>query len=159
MNWSKGQSGLSCVFCNIVSRRIDAVMLHETENTMTILDYQPIREGHSLILAKECYDSFDSAPVEVVHEMVGEARALTHRLKDVFGVDKVAFMFVGECLDHLHAHVLPVHSDKDVISMQYITAPNHQEIKIDISEEGLAHLRRTPEQLRLVQDKIGVMRP
>ncbi|MBB3066425.1 HIT family protein [Limibacillus halophilus] len=139
-----------CLFCKIGRREIEPVVLAETERLLVFLDRNPIREGHALIIPKAHYDYFDDAPLAVVNEITALAQRLAKRLKEIYPVEKAAYMFSGGDIAHVHAHVLPLHKNSDLTSLRYVTAPAQGEIVL-----GMAHLTQEAEALAAVREKIG----
>ena len=53
--------------------------------------------------------------------MVEVGQRLARKLKSVYRVDRVAFLFTGGDVSHVHAHVVPLHEKTDITSARYIT--------------------------------------
>lgn len=111
-----------CLFCRIARKDAPAVFLHEDADLVAFLDIGPIREGHTQIIPKQHYDTFEVLPRAVAARMVDLGQQLGRRMKDVFGVQRVAFLFTGGDVPHAHAHVVPLHEKTDITSAQYIVA-------------------------------------
>jgi histidine triad (HIT) family protein len=66
-------------------------------------------------------------------------------MKEVYGVERVAFLFTGGDVAHVHAHVVPMHHKTDVTSARYIVSP-------DDIRWGSDHLLVDQDALRAVRD-------
>lgn len=141
---------MSCVFCEIANKNISATILHETKNILVFLDRSPIREGHAQIITKSHYETFEVTPPELISEITQTGQKLAKRLKQIYSVDRVAFLFTGGDVAHTHAHVVPMVGNLDITSIQYITSPDHKDLVFN-SE----HLLKNAEELNLVKEKIG----
>ncbi len=47
------ENQISCVFCNISSKRIPSFVLTEDKDNLAVLELNPLSKGHSLIIPKE----------------------------------------------------------------------------------------------------------
>src|SRR5689334_17477848 len=113
----------NCLFCRLVRKEIEAVVLHEDEQLLAFLDISPIRDGHTQIIPKVHYDTFELLPLELAARIMNLGQQLGRRMKEVFGVERVAFLFTGGDVPHAHAHVVPLHEKTDITSARYIVAP------------------------------------
>ena len=41
-----------CVFCDIANKKIEVSVVYQNNNVMAFLDYEPINEGHILLIPK-----------------------------------------------------------------------------------------------------------
>lgn len=48
-----------CVFCDIANKKIETSVVYENNNVMAFLDYEPINEGHILLIPKKHYLDVD----------------------------------------------------------------------------------------------------
>jgi histidine triad (HIT) family protein len=109
-----------CLFCRIARKETPAVVLHEDDQLLAFLDIGPIREGHTQIIPKAHFDTFDVLPSELAAQILDLGQQLARRMKEIFGVDRVAFLFTGGDVPHAHAHVVPLKEKTDITSAQYI---------------------------------------
>lgn len=113
-----------CLFCAITAGKIPAQIVCESENLIAFLDIQPVREGHTLIVPRQHYPYFDDMPPELAGEIVAMGQRLARAQKALFGVPRAGFMFSGNDVAHVHAHVLPLHENTDLTSRRYIAEEN-----------------------------------
>ena len=137
-----------CPFCKIADKSIRAAVLWEDADLLVFLDRCSIREGHSQVITKRHYETFDKMPAELAGRMVKVGQLLARRLKTIYGVERVAFLFTGGDVPHVHAHVVPMHEKTDITSARYIT-------NVDVVQFGSDHLMNGPEVLESVRNKIG----
>ena len=62
--------------------------------------------------------------------------------------DRVAFLFTGGDVAHVHAHVVPMQEKTDITSARYITSP-------EPVAWGNTHLQLTREELMAVRDQLA----
>lgn len=109
-----------CIFCRIAAGEIPAHVVHEDEQLKAFLDIHPIRPGHVLIVPKQHHDYFDDLPAELAASIVNLGQRLGKAMKAAYGVERVAFLFTGTDVAHVHAHVVPMHEKSDITSPVYI---------------------------------------
>jgi histidine triad (HIT) family protein len=88
--------------------------------TVAFLDLYPIRPGHVQIIPRDHHPYFDDLPAETVARIVHVGQRMARVMKQVYGVDRVAFLFTGGDVAHAHAHVVPLHEKADITSRRYI---------------------------------------
>jgi histidine triad (HIT) family protein len=109
-----------CLFCRIAMHEIDAHVVYEDELVLAFLDICPIRAGHTQIASKQHFPYFDDTPFDIVSSIVIVGQKLASAMKRVYRVPRVAFLFTGGDIPHVHAHVVPMHHETDITSGRYI---------------------------------------
>lgn len=113
-----------CVFCRIASGALPAVILHQDAELVAFLDLGPIRSGHTQIIPRAHVPTFEMLPAPLAAKIVVLGQQLAQRMKEVYSVGRVAFLFTGGDVAHVHAHVVPMHQKTDITSARYIVAPS-----------------------------------
>jgi histidine triad (HIT) family protein len=111
---------MPCLFCQIAAREVPATILHEDDQVMAFLDICPIRPGHAQIIPKEHHTYFDDLPSPVALRILELGQKLSRTMKQLYQVERVAFLFTGGDVAHAHAHVVPMQEGTDITSRQYI---------------------------------------
>ncbi len=114
------QSHKDCIFCRIAAGEIPAHVVYEDDQIKAFLDIMPIRPGHVLIIPKSHHDYYDDLPPELAAAIVQLGQRLGKGMKKLYGVERVAFLFTGTDVSHVHAHVVPMHEKTDITSPIYI---------------------------------------
>jgi histidine triad (HIT) family protein len=120
-----------CIFCALVRDPSRAVVLHEDDDLVAFLDTSPVRPGHTLIVPREHVETFGGLSPEIAGRSVLLGQQLALRMKAVYGVERVAFAFIGTGVAHTHAHVIPMHDQSDVISGRYVASPAPLALSMD----------------------------
>jgi len=115
-----------CPFCAIADGRIKAHKIYEGERICAFLDIQPIRPGHALVVPREHYDYFEQMPADLAAEIMTLGQKIARAQKQLFGVERVGFLFSGGDVPHAHAHLVPMHEKTDVTSLRYFNVDNPQ---------------------------------
>jgi histidine triad (HIT) family protein len=109
-----------CWICRIAHDSGTAHILHEDNRLLAFLDRGPIRPGHTQIVSKEHFPYFDNAPAEIVSSIVLFGQELATAMKRLYRVPRVAFLFTGGDIAHVHAHVVPMLEKTDITSRRHI---------------------------------------
>src|SRR5690606_6251232 len=113
-----------CIFCRIAAGAIPAHVVYADEQLKAFLDIHTIRPGHVLIIPKSHHDYYDDLPPQLAASVVHLGQRLGKAMKTAYGVERVAFLFTGTDVAHVHAHVLPMHEKTDITSPVYIEQDN-----------------------------------
>ncbi|OGK13144.1 MAG: hypothetical protein A2W80_11680 [Candidatus Riflebacteria bacterium GWC2_50_8] len=113
-----------CPFCAIAQKSVDAVIIWEDSDIVAFLNKCPIREGHCQIIPKKHIETFEEMPSDIAGKIIELGQRLARKMKTVYSVDRVAFLFTGGDVAHTHAHVIPMHEKSDITSARYIVNAN-----------------------------------
>jgi histidine triad (HIT) family protein len=109
-----------CWICRIAQGSAVAHVVREDDRLLAFLDRGPIRAGHTQIVSKQHFPYFDEAPAEIISSIVLLGQKLAVAMKRIYHVPRVAFLFTGGDIAHVHAHVLPMWEKTDITSRRYI---------------------------------------
>jgi histidine triad (HIT) family protein len=109
-----------CLFCRISQREVAAHIVYEDERLLAFLDRGPIRPGHTQIMPREHFPYFDDTPADLLAAIVTVGQKLARAMKRTLHVPRVAFLFTGGDIAHVHAHAVPIHEGTDITSRRYI---------------------------------------
>lgn len=138
-----------CLFCKIANHQVASVDLYEDERIFAFLDIAPLRPGHTQIIPKAHVETFEALDPGTAVAILALAQKLALRMKQAYGVERVAFLFTGGDHPHAHAHVVPMHEKTDITSARYITSRGEL-------QWGSTHLHVTMDQLRRVRDELSL---
>ena len=138
----------NCPFCQIAAQPEQVVAVYADPDIVAFLDRGAIRPGHTQIIAREHVPTFETLSPRLLNKITALGQQLARHMKVVYQVDRVAFLFTGGDVAHVHAHVVPMHAKTDITSARYITSP-------EIVAWGNAHLRLDREALVAVRDHLA----
>ena len=100
-----------CIFCKIVKGEIPSVKVWEDKNYLAILDMYPNTKGMTLVLTKKHHDSyvFDLSK-KVYSELLIASRKVTKVLEKGLKVKRIAMVFEGQGVNHIHTKLYPMHN-------------------------------------------------
>ena len=109
-----------CLFCKIAAGEIRAHEVYRDDLLVAFLDIGPIRPGHLQIIPRAHHETFDDLPPELASAILHLGQRFARKLKEIYTVDRVGFMFSGGDIAHAHAHLVPLVEKTDLTSRRYI---------------------------------------
>lgn len=105
-------SGVDCLFCGIVAKKIPATIVLETENTLAFRDIHPGAPVHVLVIPKVHIQNLMA--LDAIHgPLLLEIHQTIQRVARQEGIAEKGFRTVvnngkdsGQAVGHLHYHVL-----------------------------------------------------
>jgi histidine triad (HIT) family protein len=73
---------------------------------------------------RDHFPYFDDAPADIVCSIALAGQKIAAALKRLYRVPRVAFLFTGGDIAHVHAHVVPMLDKTDITSRRYIVEDN-----------------------------------
>jgi|TARA_Y100000310_G_scaffold22935_2_gene21920 histidine triad (HIT) family protein len=109
-----------CVFCQIISGKIQAKKVFEDEHVIGILDINPANPGHILLLTKEHYSIMPQLPDDEVTHVFMVVKSLSNtmlRSIDAQGTNIIVAngIAAGQRAQHFMVHIIP-RKEKDGIN-------------------------------------------
>jgi histidine triad (HIT) family protein len=101
-----------CIFCNIVSGKVQSKKVYDDSKCIAILDINPANPGHVLILPKEHYAVMPQMPDDIISHLYLVAKAISAIiLKSLKVSGSTIFVangvFAGQRAQHFMLHVIP----------------------------------------------------
>jgi len=101
-----------CVFCNIVNKTIESVILFEDGNLIVIKDILPKAPVHLLVIPKLHVESINHIQ-DGQNTLLGSMIMTAKNMAEKFGIGDTGYRLVfnvgrdgGQVIPHLHLHVL-----------------------------------------------------
>ena len=99
-----------CIFCEIVRGERAAVVVAETELTVSFLDQSPLFRGHTLVTPRVHVETLREVSDGLLAPFFTEVRRITAAVQDGLEADGVFVAqnnVVSQSVPHLHVHVVP----------------------------------------------------
>ncbi len=99
-----------CVFCAIVSREIQADVVHEDAHTIAFLDHRPLFPGHVLVVPRAHQVPLGERPRVLVAPLFHGAQRLSRAVEAALSAQGTFVAMnnrVSQSVPHLHVHVVP----------------------------------------------------
>ena len=98
----------SCLFCDIVSKKVKSFVVHEDLNATAFLDIMPRTKGMTLVVPKQHYAEFDES-LESSTAAFQAAQIVAKKIKQALNPITVDFAIIpSKEIQHFHIRVYPV---------------------------------------------------
>ncbi|MCG2887933.1 MAG: HIT family protein [Sulfolobales archaeon] len=102
----------NCIFCAIISRKLDGYIVYEDEKAVAILDKFPVSPGHTLVMPRAHYSDYLDAKEDEITYLALITKKLAKRIMQRLGADGVRILTnvgasAGQAIFHLHIHIIP----------------------------------------------------
>ncbi len=107
------------IFTKIINREIPAHIFYEDEKYIAILDINPIRDGHILVIPKKetdyIFDLSDDKYTELMQVSKKVAHILENKLKGKLHFNRIAIIVEGLQVPHVHIHLVPLIDEEGLV--------------------------------------------
>jgi histidine triad (HIT) family protein len=105
-----------CIFCHLVQKKIPSKIIYEDEKVVAILDKNPAKEGHILLLPKEHFMIMPQVPEELLGHLFQVAQRLSQAQLKAFNAQGITILVAngpaaGQRAQHFMAHLIPRHEN------------------------------------------------
>ncbi len=101
-----------CVFCAICAGDLPACKVYEDDDTLALMDINPITNGHVLVIPKAHYRDVAETPVAVLERLIAVVKRIAVAQQagmhaDGVNVTQANGEVAGQVIPHIHFHVIP----------------------------------------------------
>jgi histidine triad (HIT) family protein len=101
-----------CVFCKIVERTADALVIHEDDHIISFLPLEPAVAGHTLVVPKAHHADIYTIPADLLSALVVSCQLHARRWREHAGATGFNILHASgvdgeQSVAHFHFHVLP----------------------------------------------------
>jgi len=113
-------SDRGCPFCRIVRQELKAVVVHEDNDILVIMDLYPATPGHMLVLPKEHIETLYAMPEDIGARImittIAVAKSIKQKLSPI-GLNLIQSneLSAGQTVSHFHLHIVPRYKDDSVL--------------------------------------------
>lgn len=101
---------MPCIFCQIASGELKAVVVYQDELLIAFLDTRPLFKGHVLLIPKQHFETYADLPTELIQTFFLAGQLLTVAVKEAMqseGIFNAMNNTVSQSVPHLHLHIVP----------------------------------------------------
>lgn len=128
---------MDCVFCKIISGKIPAKILLQSDFSLAFMDAFPLTMGHCLVIPKKHYQKIQDIPKQENSDLFETVRLLIARVDKITNATLLAVhngKESGQEIPHVHVHLIPRSSTDGagpVHSMfKQASRPNEEELDL-----------------------------
>ena len=109
---------MNCIFCKIISRELPAEVLFEDNDTIVILDINPMNYGHTLVIPKEHSENFLETAPNLLEKLFLVSQSVAKSIKKSLSADGINIVLnngsaAGQTVFHTHIHIIPRMNDDE----------------------------------------------
>ena len=133
----------SCLFCDIVAKKIPAYVVGEDEHAIAFLDIHPRAQGHTLVIPRAHASTIIDLPEGEVGPLFSFVRRMAVTLVEKLGAEGLTIginhgKVSGQEVEHLHVHMVPRFRNDGGGSMQNIVN-NPNSASLEETVEKITH--------------------
>ena len=101
---------MDCIFCKIVSGKVPARKIVETQKSLAFLDAFPLTKGHTLVIPKTHYSKIQEMTNEDASDLFELTRTMANKIESIFPASLIAIhngKESGQEVPHVHIHLIP----------------------------------------------------
>ncbi|MDT3445938.1 MULTISPECIES: HIT family protein [unclassified Pseudofrankia] len=102
------------IFTRIINGELPGRFVYEDEHTVAFLTVAPIRPGHTLVVPRLEVDHWIDLPDAEQRELWSAAAKVGRAIQDAFQPRRVAAIIAGLEVPHVHVHLIPIDSEKQL---------------------------------------------
>ncbi len=102
------------IFSKIIDGDIPATFVWRDVHCVAFMSINPLRTGHTLVVPRDEIDHWLDCPPELRDHLVGVSQVIGQAIFEVHTPEKVGLMIAGLEVPHLHIHLVPMDSVRDL---------------------------------------------
>ena len=105
---------MATVFSKIIKGEIPCYKIAESEDYFAILDINPLRAGHTLVIPKREIDYIFDLDDAYLAGMIIFSKKIAVAIKSVFPCNRIGVAILGLDVPHAHVHLVPMDTMEDI---------------------------------------------
>ena len=106
---------MATTFTKIINGEIPCYKIAEDENYFAFLDINPLTKGHTLVVPKIEDDYIFNLDEKTYAGLMLFAKRVAHAIEAAVPCKRVGVAVLGMEVPHVHVHLVPLNSEKDMI--------------------------------------------
>lgn len=121
----------SCVFCDIISRKIFGRIIFENDTTMAFLSNKPDVNAHILVITKEHFANLNDVSIEEYIELQKTLLLINDHLINSCDYTGVNILMASgksaeQSIEHIHYHLIPRNIDDGINAWPVLSNKKHE---------------------------------
>ena len=105
---------MASIFTMIINGDIPGHFVYRDDVCVAFLSIEPLTEGHTLIVPIEEVDHWIDLEPELAAHLMTVAQRVGRAIDTVYSPRRVGLLIVGDEVPHVHIHVAPISSARDL---------------------------------------------
>ena len=106
---------MATILTKIINGEIPCYKIAEDENYFAFLDINPLTKGHTLVVPKIEDDYIFNLDEKTYAGLMLFAKRVAHAIEAAVPCKRVGVAVLGMEVPHVHVHLVPLNSEKDLI--------------------------------------------
>lgn len=106
---------MASVFEKIISGQFPGRFVWSDDVCVAFATIEPTTAGHVLVVPRSPFPKWTDAPSDVASHLMRVAHIIGLAQEKAFDVPRAGLVIAGFEVPHTHLHVIPLHSEKDVL--------------------------------------------
>jgi histidine triad (HIT) family protein len=102
------------IFTRIIEGEIPATFVWQDPESVAFMSINPLRPGHTLVVPREEIDHWLDCPSDLRDHLMEVSQGIARAIHKVYSPEKVGLMIAGLEVPHLHIHLVPIDSVRDM---------------------------------------------
>lgn len=137
---------LSCIFCDIISKKREGHFIYEDEDHVAFLDKYPIDKGHSLVVPKKHHEKITDMDPQSVGNLFSQIPKIVRAIMaatnaDAFSLAQNNGRAAKQIIPHVHVHIIPRYSEVGAIWTKR-TIPSPDELD-ELAQKIRLHMEKS----------------
>jgi len=105
---------MASIFTMIINGDIPGHFVYRDETCVAFLSIEPLTEGHTLIVPIREVDHWIDLDPDLAGHLMRVAQVVGKALNTLYSPRRVGLLIVGDEVPHVHIHVTPIDSARDL---------------------------------------------
>lgn len=104
-----------CVFCGIVSGRMASHIVWEDSEFLAILDFNPLKPGHTLLIPKKHVEYVFDLPEPLYSKLFQTVKQVAAIVKKNSNAKRIGISIEGFLVPHICIHLVPINKENELL--------------------------------------------
>src|SRR5687767_2288272 len=105
----------NCIFCSIIKNNDPHhEIIWSDENHIALLDVNPVKEGHVLVIPKKHTEHIFDMPEDDYLDLLKASRTVAAKIQKIYESKRIAMFVTGTSVPHTHVHLLPINNEGEL---------------------------------------------
>ncbi len=105
---------MASIFTMIINGDIPGHFVYRDDTCVAFLSIEPLTEGHTLIVPVQEVDHWIDLDTDLAGHLMRVAQLVGKAIDTLYSPRRVGLMIVGDEVPHVHIHVMPIDSARDL---------------------------------------------
>ncbi|NHJ21442.1 MAG: HIT family protein [Candidatus Lokiarchaeota archaeon] len=102
----------TCIFCQIVEKKIPSYIFFESDTNLAFLDIFPVSKGHTIVIPKNHYKNLEDIPDDELSKLFKTVKQISNKIYrklkiQGYNILQNNFQAAGQVINHFHVHIIP----------------------------------------------------